>query len=115
MKVAEHSGGTEVADPLTDDRGPEPHDLTRVQGFSAEHMPSLPRTPGAHGVCYYTLTPDENFIVDRHPKFANVAFAAGLSGHGFKFVPVLGEILAELATTGQTRHPIGFLGLGRLR
>ena len=57
----------------------------------------------------YTLTPDENFLVDRHPDYGNVCFAGGLSGHGFKFASVLGEVLADLAVTGQTEQPIDFL------
>ncbi len=113
VKVAEHTGGAVVADPLADDRLPEPRDTERVLAFTARTMPRLSRDRLEHAVCYYTMTPDENFIVDRHPEHANVALAAGLSGHGFKFAPVLGEVLADLATTGQTALPIGFLGLGR--
>jgi len=47
-------------------------------------------------MCMYTMSPDEHFIVDLHPEFEHVAFAAGLSGHGFKFTCVLGEAFAEL-------------------
>ena len=49
------------------------------------------------------MTPDGHFVVDRHPEYPQVAFAAGLSGHNFKFVPVLGRILADLALEGRTR------------
>lgn len=49
-------------------------------------------------VCMYTNTPDEDFIVDRHPEHANVILASPCSGHGFKFASVLGEVLADLAT-----------------
>jgi glycine/D-amino acid oxidase-like deaminating enzyme len=59
------------------------------------------------------MSPDEHFLVDRHPRQENVWFAAGLSGHGFKFTSVLGEALADLATEGATRLPIGFLSVGR--
>jgi glycine/D-amino acid oxidase-like deaminating enzyme len=59
------------------------------------------------------MSPDEHFIVDRHPACANVVFAAGLSGHGFKFAPVLGKALAELALDGGTSLPIGFLSRSR--
>jgi len=45
----------------------------------------------------------------------NVAFAAGFSGHGFKFVSVVGEILADLAMNGSTKHPINFLSAKRVR
>jgi len=42
------------------------------------------------------LTPDTDFIVDRHPEFPQVVIGAGFSGHGFKFAPAIGELLAEL-------------------
>jgi glycine/D-amino acid oxidase-like deaminating enzyme len=63
----------------------------------------------------YTMTPDQHFLIDRHPQYTQVCFAAGLSGHGFKFVTVLGEILAQLTLDGETPQPIGFLGLDRLQ
>ena len=44
----------------------------------------------------YTFTPDEHFIVDRHPQYEGLTFAAGMSGHGFKFAPVLGKQLVDL-------------------
>jgi len=61
----------------------------------------------------YTMSPDEHFVVDRHPELPNFVFAAGLSGHGFKFVPVLGRALADLALDGGTELPIEFLSLKR--
>ena len=57
----------------------------------------------------YTLTPDEHFIVDHHPRLPRTVVAAGLSGHGFKFAPVLGEILADLSLDGHTSWDIDFL------
>ena len=47
-------------------------------------------------ICMYTRTPDDHFIVDRHPTAPNVVLAAGFSGHGFKFTPAIGEQLANL-------------------
>ena len=58
--------------------------------------------PAANGrllrsvVCLYTNTPDEHFWIDRHPEHPNVLVASPCSGHGFKFAPVIGEILADL-------------------
>jgi len=63
--------------------------------------------------CVYTNSPDGHFIIDRHPEHAHVTFACGFSGHGFKFVPAMGEALADLAERGETDLPIGFLGLER--
>jgi sarcosine oxidase len=54
----------------------------------------------------YTTTPDEHFVIATHPGHENVTIACGFSGHGFTFVPVVGEILADPATSGSTSHPI---------
>jgi monomeric sarcosine oxidase len=115
VKVAEHSGGKIVADPLTDRRVVDRADLSRVETFLANSLPGVGGPVVHHSVCYYTMSPDEQFVVDRHPQHDNVLFAAGLSGHGFKFTSVLGEALADLATQGSTGLPIGFLGLRRFR
>jgi sarcosine oxidase len=63
--------------------------------------------------CMYSLTPDTNFVIDRHPAHANVVLCGGLSGHGFKFAPVIGEIAADLALEGRSRHEVEFLSLKR--
>ncbi|GAA1464316.1 N-methyl-L-tryptophan oxidase [Williamsia maris] len=68
--------------------------------------------PGVRGpaldaaTCMYSTTPDHNFVIAEHPTQRNVVVACGFSGHGFKFVPVVGEILADLVIDGATRHPI---------
>jgi sarcosine oxidase len=114
VKVAEHSGGEVVADPTNDPRPLDPADLARVEAFLSEYLPGVGRPIGGRSVCFYTMSPDEHFLLDRHPAYDNVLFAAGLSGHGFKFTSVLGEALADLATSGETGLPIGFLKLSRL-
>jgi len=71
-----------------------------------------PRFPTLDGeivkakTCLYTMTPDEHFVIGLHPELPRVSVACGFSGHGFKFAPVVGEILADLATMGATHHPI---------
>jgi sarcosine oxidase len=62
----------------------------------------------------YSTTPDENFVIARHPLHRNVSVACGFSGHGFKFVPVVGEILADLVEHGTTDHPIALFDPNRL-
>ena len=64
--------------------------------------------------CIYTNTPDADFIVDRHPDDPRIVLASACSGHGFKFASVLGEILADLATSGFTRRDISRFALSRL-
>ena len=113
VKAAEHSGGQPVENPLDVDRELYPEDQAQVEEFLRAHLPGVSRECTKHSVCLYTMTPDEHFVVDRHPAHERVAFAAGLSGHGFKFAPVLGEALADLALDGRTRAPIGFLSCRR--
>jgi monomeric sarcosine oxidase len=111
VKVAEHTGGQPVADPAAVDRSLHPEDEARVDAFLSTYV----RGVGArarHAVCLYTMTPDEHFLIDRLGE--RVVYAAGFSGHGFKFASVVGEALADLAEQGGTDLPIGFLGAGRL-
>ena len=63
--------------------------------------------------CPYTLTPDAHFIVDHHPEHAGIVLCGGFSGHGFKFAPVIGEICADLAFEGQSRHDIALFSIKR--
>jgi sarcosine oxidase len=113
MKVAEHSGGATIADPANVDRAIDFAEQQRVTTFLADHLPDVSLSVTNHAVCLYTMSPDEHFIVDRHPQHANVVFAAGLSGHGFKFTPVLGHALADIALGGTSPLPIDFLSLQR--
>jgi monomeric sarcosine oxidase len=115
LKVGEHTGGSLVTDPLNDDRSPEPNDVARVETFLAKYLPGVGRPSRQRSVCYYTLSPDRHFIVGNDPRWPQVAFAAGLSGHGFKFTSVLGEVLADLSTTGETKLPIEFLSTRRFK
>ena len=101
------------ADPDALDREIHDDEVARL----AEHLSTrLPTLPGRHlrGVaCMYTSTPDQHFVIARHPAHATVTVAAGFSGHGFKFAPVVGEILADLALEGSTRHPISLFAPSR--
>ena len=113
VKVAEHSGGEAVSDPARVSRELDPKDLERVEEFARTCLPALGSQMSHHAVCMYTMSPDLHFVIDRHPRHESVLFVAGLSGHGFKFAPVLGEAVAELALEGKTGLPIGFLAADR--
>ena len=63
--------------------------------------------------CLYTMTPDWHFVIDRPAAQRTLLYATGFSGHGFKFAPVVGEILADLAVDGRTSHEVGFLSPAR--
>jgi glycine/D-amino acid oxidase-like deaminating enzyme len=66
--------------------------------------------------CLYTYSADENFIIDYLPDYdKQVVVACGFSGHGFKFVSVVGEILSDMAVRGKTELSIDFLSLERFK
>src|SRR5205085_8216467 len=88
-------------------------DREAVPGFLRLYLPAAGAcTDGS--VCLYTLTPDRHFLIDLYPGLEGVAVAAGFSGHGFKFAPVVGEVLADLAAAGKTPWPIELFRLRRL-
>lgn len=113
VKVAEHSGGTKIDGPLTTERSPEIADTARIESFLKNSLSGAPAKRIRHEICFYTMSPDENFIIDRHPDHDNVVFAAGLSGHGFKFASALGRVLTELTLDGAASVNIDFLSLNR--
>ena len=91
-------------------------DETSMRGVLETCIPALARGRLVDSVsCKYTLTPDQHFVIDRHPEHQQVVIASPCSGHGFKFASVIGEILADLATDGATRHPIELFAVSRLR
>lgn len=112
VKIARHHGGeTTTADTVLRDVTTE--DEADVRTYIRQCMPGADGTLAAAKVCLYTNTPDENFIIDRHPDHGNVWLAGGFSGHGFKFAPVVGEILADFVTNGHTTHPVGLFSIAR--
>jgi sarcosine oxidase len=106
VKVAKFRSGGPCT-PETIDRAVHPEEVAAMRAFVAPRMPDLPGTLLNSVTCMYTTTPDEHFVIARHPGHEQVVVACGFSGHGFKFVPVVGEIVADLVSEGRTAHPIG--------
>jgi sarcosine oxidase len=115
VKTAFHHHGGTACTPDTIDRTVHDAEAAAIRRFLRPRMPSLPGDLLRAVTCMYTNTPDHHFAVGPHPDFPHVAVACGFSGHGFKFVPVIGEILADLAIEGTTRHPIGLFDPRRFR
>ena len=113
VKVAEHSGGAAIT--RAEDRGDEaePGESDAIDAFLSARIPALAGRPGKFQRCLYEVSADHHFLIDRHPLSDRVVFAAGLSGHGFKFSPVLGEALAAMALDGETPPHFKFLSLAR--
>ena len=109
-KIGFHGPGL-VVDPEDHDRDIPSETRDRFGRDLESFMPGVFEPPHAAASCLYTMSSDEHFLIDRVPGSPSVVVAAGFSGHGYKFAPVVGEILADLAVEGTTSHPAGFLGL----
>ncbi|HLK83485.1 MAG TPA: N-methyl-L-tryptophan oxidase [Xanthobacteraceae bacterium] len=106
VKVAKHHHLDEAADPDRHDRTVSAADEAAIRKMLKAHLPEADGRLVAAQTCLYTMTPDSDFIVDRLPGCPGIIVAAPCSGHGFKFAPVIGEILADLAVAGGTHHDI---------
>ena len=105
LKIANHSGG-QPTDPDSVDRTTHDGENSDCLSLAAELIPGVQRQVVKSAVCLYAMTPDADFIIDRHPAHERVTIGAGFSGHGFKFAPAIGELLAEIATnTGAATLP----------
>jgi sarcosine oxidase len=93
LKLAEHHGG-QTATVETLERKVSPEEPIQFRTFAAPFVPGLPE-PCATAVCFYTNTPDEHFVLDRHPRHPQVHLMSACSGHGFKFAPAIGELVAD--------------------
>ncbi len=94
VKIGHHGAGVEP-DP---DRGLEvpAAETERLRSYLARHLPALATAEIIHSrLCPYCMTPDENFLIARHPERPGLTVATGGSGHAFKFMPVLGDIIAD--------------------
>jgi sarcosine oxidase len=112
IKAAIH-GSDVVCTPETVDRGIHEADLRRIIDRLKVRIPALEGEVVRAKTCLYTMTPDEHFVIGKHPEFSSCSIACGFSGHGFKFASVVGEILADLAIRGSTAHSIGLFSPGR--
>jgi sarcosine oxidase len=99
--------------PDAPDRSIDADRLARLHAYATELLPGLTGEILEAVSCRYTMTPDEDFIIDRHPAYPQVVIASPCSGHGFKFGVLIGQILAELATHGATEHDIARFRLDR--
>ncbi|XP_042860697.1 peroxisomal sarcosine oxidase-like [Penaeus japonicus] len=114
MKVCYHAG------PQTDPDERDKVDMSAIQRKAEEYVknffPCLEPKPSVVESCMYTVTPDESFVLDRHPLHHNLVFGAGFSGTGFKIAPACGKALARMAMGLQPQldfSPFGFSRFNR--
>ena len=110
VKVGCHGPGTPI-DPDTDSREAPPAEIDRFERDVQALLPGVLGRIVETATCLYTMTPDGHFVIGALPEEPRIVVAGGFSGHGYKFAPVMGEVLADLAMDGGTRLPVGFLGI----
>lgn len=114
IKVGFHGDGA-VCHPDSLDRQVRAQEIDLMDRAVARVMPGVAGSVTDSAVCIYTNTLDGHFIIDRMPGSQRTSIACGFCGHGFKFAPVVGEVLADFAMRGSTALPIDFLRIDRLR
>ncbi|QVL29844.1 N-methyl-L-tryptophan oxidase [Telmatocola sphagniphila] len=115
LKIAQHYGAPEVNSPEEIEREYSAADAVPVRDFLKSYLPHVNCEIAEGTVCIYTLSPDRHFIIDRYPTDEDVCFAAGFSGHGFKFAPVIGELLADLVEAKDFRFKTDLFQLARFK
>ena len=94
MKLAAHHEG-EITSVDALRREVSPDEQAAFRALVAPYVAGLAPAPTDASVCFYTNTPDEHFLLDRHPRHQSVYMVSACSGHGFKFAPALGELVAR--------------------
>lgn len=113
FKIGRYHHLGEVVDPDTMDRESHERDEVPLRQCVERYFPGAAGPTMSLKTCIFTNTIDEHFLIDTVPGVPQVAFGAGFSGHGFKFASVVGEVLADLAQHGKTRHDISRFALTR--
>lgn len=113
LKVGRHDGGERInPDEVMKQFGEIVEDEEDLIQFLNQYLPEIGRLKDGK-TCMYTLTPDEKFVIDVHPKYSNVAIAAGFSGHGFKFSSAVGQALSNLIVSGKNEIDISQFSIDR--
>ena len=98
VKIANHGVGLTMNDPELDERVVYEKDFEDLKQFLQTAIPSLANDPIVFTRrCCYTDTHDGHFWIDNHPEIKGLTIGSGGSGHGFKFGPLLGEMIATVA------------------
>lgn len=113
FKVGKYNHRHETVDPDEMDREPDATDEQILREYTEEYFADAAGPTMRLETCMFTNTPDERFVIDKHPEHSQVTVAAGFSGHGFKFSSVVGDVVADLVVDGETDHPIGQFGIDR--
>jgi sarcosine oxidase len=114
VKIGVHHEG-QPASPDHLDREVKRQETEAAAGLLQQFLPGAAGELLSSAVCMYTNTPDEHFILDRHPVHSQVLIASPCSGHGFKFSPVIGELAATLLNGGTAPFDLSLFKATRFR
>lgn len=114
VKVAMHHAG-QVSDPELINREVAPTEVEAMRQLLRQYVPCADGALVSSAVCMYTNTTDEHFVLDRHPADQRILIVSPCSGHGFKFSPVIGEIVAGLITGKPAQFDLSLFRLDRLQ
>ncbi len=112
VKIGRHDNG-EATTARTIRRAIDPDEIAALRGVLDRYMPGASGPLAYQLTCMYTMTPDEQYIIEAHPTQAQVVYGCGCSGTSYKFSGVIGGILADLALTGRSDHDLAFLSSRR--
>ncbi|MCO5220136.1 MAG: N-methyl-L-tryptophan oxidase [Thermomicrobiales bacterium] len=113
FKIGRYHHLDEQIDPAEPLRAPDQADEEILRAFVSRYTPLANGPALSLRTCIFTNSPDEHFIIDTLPDDDRIILASPCSGHGYKFCSVIGEILADLAIDGSTRHDISLFSLDR--
>jgi sarcosine oxidase len=112
LKVAFHHEGKQV-DPDMISQEVEANEIAEMRQVLKQFLPDANGELLSTAVCKYTNTPDEHFVLDYHPEFHQVIVASPCSGHGFKFSPVIGELIAGMVGGKRPQFDLNLFKIAR--
>ncbi|MGH1365637.1 MAG: N-methyl-L-tryptophan oxidase [Calditrichia bacterium] len=115
VKIGEHNIPFDIAVPEDSTQPVTQAEEEVIERCVWDIFPMLGKKIERIKTCLYAVSPDRHFILDHHPEHKHVLLAGGFSGHGYKFATAIGEVMADLALEGKTKHPIDFLSLKRFQ
>jgi sarcosine oxidase len=113
FKIGKYHHRSELVDPDNMNRVVDDEDVAVLRDCVRSIFPAANGPVVQSSTCIFTNTPDEHFMIDRLPDAPEVLVVSACSGHGFKFCSVIGEIVADLVSTGSTRHDVSLFRLAR--
>ncbi|MEQ7790391.1 N-methyl-L-tryptophan oxidase [Staphylococcus nepalensis] len=114
LKIGRYDNGDPI-DPMYYNKvfGAYEKDENDISHFLNQYMQQAYGNINVGKTCMFTNTLDENFVIDKHPRYEHIVIAGGFSGHGYKFSSAIGEVLYELVTKGKSTQDISLFKITR--